>query len=59
MSGIKPMPSASPTGSNSSTARKPYRPPRLTVYGSVRDLTLEGGSRRDKDGGNNAVNNRT
>ncbi len=59
MSGIKPMPSASPTGSGSSAARKPYRPPRLTVYGSVRDLTLEGGSRRDKDGGNNALNNRT
>jgi len=53
------MPSASPTGSGSSTSHKPYRAPRLTVYGSVRDLTLEGGSRRDKDGGNNAINNRT
>lgn len=53
------MPSASPSGSNRSGGRKPYRPPRLTVYGSVRDLTLEGGTRRDKDGGNNAINNRT
>lgn len=36
-----------------------YRPPKLTVYGRLRDLTREGGSHRNKDGGNNAVNNRT
>jgi len=29
------------------------------VYGSVRELTREGGTHRDKDGGNNAINNRT
>ena len=39
--------------------RKPYRAPRLTVYGSVRELTREGGRNKDKDGGNNAANNRT
>ena len=39
--------------------RKAYRPPRLTVYGSVRDLTREGGPNRDKDGGTNAIGNRT
>lgn len=55
MSGTRPMPSHSPNGS----ARKPYRAPRLTVYGSVRELTLEGGPNRNKDGGNNALNNRT
>ncbi|HJQ40212.1 MAG TPA: lasso RiPP family leader peptide-containing protein [Thermoanaerobaculia bacterium] len=55
MSAIKHTPSPSPNGSE----RKPYRAPRLTVYGSVRDLTLEGGPHRTKDGGNNAINNRT
>ena len=55
MSAIKPTPSPSPNGSE----RKPYQAPRLTVYGSVRDLTLEGGRNRAKDGGNNAINNRT
>lgn len=40
-------------------ARKPYRSPRLTVYGSVRELTREGGTNRQKDGGNNAAGNRT
>ena len=39
--------------------RKPYRAPRLSVYGLVRDLTREGGPNRNKDGGNNAVDNRT
>lgn len=39
--------------------RKPYRSPRLTVYGSVRELTREGGPNRTKDGGNNAAGNRT
>jgi len=39
--------------------RKPYRAPRLSVYGSVRDVTREGGPGRAKDGGNNAMNNRT
>ena len=58
MSGIRPMPSPSLRGSASSD-RKPYQAPRLTVYGSVRDLTQEGGPHRNKDGGNNAVNNRT
>ena len=57
MSGIKPMPSHSPRGSHEE--RKPYLAPRLTVYGSVRELTREGGTHRDKDGGNNAINNRT
>lgn len=40
-------------------SRKPYRAPRLSVYGSVRELTREGGGGRNKDGGNNAINNRT
>jgi len=53
------MLSPSPHGSKPAEERKPYRTPCLTVYGSVRDLTLEGGSHRDKDGGNNALNNRT
>lgn len=39
--------------------RKPYRAPRLAVYGSVRDLTRENGPNTQKDGGNNARNNRT
>lgn len=39
--------------------RKPYRAPKLSVYGSVRELTREGGPFRNKDGGNNAANNRT
>lgn len=39
--------------------RKAYRAPKLTVYGSVRDLTREGGPNRDKDGGSNALGNRT
>jgi hypothetical protein len=39
--------------------RKPYRAPRLSVYGSVRDLTREGGPNRNKDSGNNANGNRT
>jgi hypothetical protein len=39
--------------------RKPYRAPRLSVYGSVRDLTRENGPNVNKDGGNNARNNRT
>ena len=41
------------------TPRKPWRAPRLVVYGTVRDLTAEGGPNRNKDGGNNAANNRT
>lgn len=45
--------------STTPTGRKPYRAPRLTVYGSVRELTREGGPNRTKDGGNNAANNRT
>ena len=54
------MLSPSPRGSRpAEEERKLYRTPRLTVYGSVRDLTLEGGSHRNKDGGNNAINNRT
>ena len=39
--------------------RRAYRAPRLSVYGLVRDLTREGGPHREKDGGNNASNNRT
>ncbi|HYH06509.1 MAG TPA: lasso RiPP family leader peptide-containing protein [Thermoanaerobaculia bacterium] len=39
--------------------KRPYHPPRLTVYGNIRDLTREGGRNNDKDGGNNARNNRT
>lgn len=39
--------------------RKPYRAPRLAVYGSVRDLTRENGPNRRKDGGNNGIGNRT
>ena len=39
--------------------RKPYVSPKLTVYGSVRDLTREGGPNQNKDGGNNARGNRT
>ncbi|HET7433868.1 MAG TPA: lasso RiPP family leader peptide-containing protein [Thermoanaerobaculia bacterium] len=39
--------------------RKPYRRPALTVYGSVRELTREGGPNNQKDGGNNALGNRT
>ena len=39
--------------------KRPYTPPRLIVYGNVRTLTGEGGPNRDKDGGNNARNNRT
>ena len=39
--------------------RKPYRAPRLAVYGSIRELTREGGANNNKDGGNNARNNRT
>lgn len=39
--------------------KRPYTPPRLTVYGDVRTLTREGGVHDAKDGGNNARNNRT
>jgi hypothetical protein len=39
--------------------RKAYQKPRLVVYGSVRDLTRENGSNKNKDGGNNAAGNRT
>ena len=39
--------------------KKVYKPPRLVVYGSIRTLTREGGTHRDKDGGNNANGNRT
>lgn len=45
--------------STKSAPRRPYRAPRLTVYGSVRELTREGGTNRQKDGGNNAAHNRT
>lgn len=39
--------------------KKPYVPPRLTTFGSIRELTREGGPHHDKDGGNNAIFNRT
>ena len=39
--------------------KQPYTPPRLIVYGNVRTLTGEGGAGTNKDGGNNARNNRT
>jgi hypothetical protein len=31
--------------------KKPYKPPKLTVYGTVRDLTRAVGRRRNPDGG--------
>lgn len=31
--------------------KKPYTPPALTVYGTVRDLTRQVGNRRSPDGG--------
>ena len=37
------------------TPRKPYRAPRLTRYGSVRELTREAGCYTNKDSGSNAV----
>ncbi|HEX7151734.1 MAG TPA: lasso RiPP family leader peptide-containing protein [Thermoanaerobaculia bacterium] len=41
------------------TTKKAYQQPRLVVYGSVRELTREGGPNNRKDGGNNAQGNRT
>ena len=35
--------------------RKQYRSPRLTRYGSVRELTRESGCYVTKDGGSNAI----
>jgi hypothetical protein len=32
-------------------AKKPYTPPILTVYGTVRELTQRVGLRRQRDGG--------
>jgi hypothetical protein len=37
------------------SSRKPYAQPRLTRYGSVRELTRELGCYLNKDGGSNAV----
>ncbi|HYI12184.1 MAG TPA: lasso RiPP family leader peptide-containing protein [Thermoanaerobaculia bacterium] len=40
-------------------ARKTYQPPKLTRYGSLRDLTREISCNTNKDGGSNAVCRRT
>jgi hypothetical protein len=39
--------------------RKAYQPPKLTRYGSLRDLTQEVACNTNKDGGSNAVCRRT
>jgi hypothetical protein len=39
--------------------RKTYQPPKLTRYGSLRDLTQEVSCNVNKDGGSNAVCRRT
>lgn len=41
------------------TPRRRYVPPRLTRFGTVRELTLETGCNIDKDGGSNAQCRRT
>lgn len=38
--------------------KRPYVPPRLTTYGSLRELTRTAGD-SGKDGGANAVHSRT
>ena len=53
------MASAHSNDSVTPGGRKPYRAPRLSVYGSLRELTREGGPHNNKDGGNNAMGNRT
>jgi hypothetical protein len=40
-------------------ARKPYQPPCLREYGSLRKLTREVSCNTNKDGGSNAVCRRT
>lgn len=52
------QPDSSPTESNL-PARRPYVRPELTVYGTIRNLTQQGGPNRLPDGGNNARGNRT
>ena len=39
--------------------RKRYAPPRLTRFGTVRELTRETGCNVNKDGGSNALCRRT
>lgn len=41
------------------TPRKRYAPPRLTRFGTVRELTLETGCNNEKDGGSHAHCRRT
>ena len=47
-----------PTESNQ-PPRRPYVRPELMVYGTIRNLTQQGGPGRNADGGNNARGNRT
>ncbi|GEM_PF-1829874 len=39
--------------------KKAYKPPELTVYGTVRDLTKTVGMRRHRDGGQRPGHRRT
>jgi hypothetical protein len=39
--------------------RRPYAPPKLTTYGSLRALTREISCNVNKDGGSNAICRRT
>jgi hypothetical protein len=38
------------TNDSGSAPRRPYHPPRLTVYGDARELTKTVGSKNTKDG---------
>jgi hypothetical protein len=40
----------SKTSPRKDASKKPYRKPRLTVYGDLREITLKGGNRGDGGG---------
>ena len=39
--------------------RKPYSTPMLVTYGGIREITKQNGPHTQKDGGSNALGNRT